>query len=785
MIFAACHLFPRTKLTLVLRYAVLLGRVLSSRAVKVLLYLWILAWGFDRAIFWATEAAWFGSVGQGAWFNTRFGAQFGLFWSAFALALISAALAMRVAAQSVAGSQLRQLPAAFERLEPLRRNATRLAWLVLVVGAWIVARQMAGGWAIWLAARAGDISDPIYGLPLARLIINALWEWSLFLLGALAFSGVLRALPMLAAREPSPPLRLWRALGVVGALVLLTRGALYAISLAEANWSDGTTGAELFVGIPLAIIGVTLCLLAAFWCLRRPGYRKLGLAVALALFGPHLLRVVLAPLALIVPTPARIEARNQAATRTAWGLDNAQNIAANAPPLASHWPIWNEEALLGLALGEHARPAQQVIDWKSATLAPREAIVAGVPAGLENWGSPHDADAGNAIEWLAFDATQSVNDLAPLLPDASLPLLSFYGIGGRALLGDSTTNAGVPFGFWGWKFAWAWRLRDPFLMLEGARAQRLLVTRGALESAQRLAPFLTWDEAQLRTTENGPRWEMVGYAATPYYRGARAANEGVFAGQNAAQAVVQIQMNPRDGRVAFIGAPDANWGAPWGQILGANAVEKALMPRPETPLLETSRAIIARQLGLKNALAESVWTWRDGSGQNVRYAPNLPAGIDQKLALLDSAARRDWTREDGAQLEMGDALLWPDARAPGGFWVGRPYYAMTKTAGATTNGVLARSAKLWRVSLTGLANSPLAHGENTATALVDFDLKNTPPATKLAPNATPLPATKNEIALQALRAHDAAQEALAASDWGEWAKQSARERELLQQLAQR
>ena len=646
-----------------LRYAVLLGRVLSSRAVKVLLYLWILAWGFDRAIFWATEAAWFDAVGQSAWFGARFGAQFGLFWITFALALVCAALAMRVAARPVAGAELRKLPPALERLEPLRRNATRLAWLVLIIGAWSVSRQMAGGWATWLLWRAGDLFDPIYGLPLARLILNALWEWSLFLLGALAFAGVLRALPMLAAREPSSPLRLWRALGLVGALVLLTRGALYLLAWGEAYFSDGTTGAEIFIGLPLAIVAIALCLLAAFWCLARPGYKKLGAAVALALFAPHLLRIVLAPLALVVPTPASLQASNRAATRTAWGLDDAPLIAAQAPSLASHWPIWNETALLGLALGQHARPAQQIIDWKRATISPREAIVAGVPAALDNFGSPHDADAENGIEWLALDATQSVNDLAPTIPDASLPLASFYGIGGRALLGDNATNAGVPFAFWGWKFAWAWRLRDPFLMIEGARAQRLLVYRGARESAERLVPFLTWDEAQLRTTANGPRWEMVGYASTAAFRGALAANEGTFAGQNAATPVATLQIDPRSGRADFVAARGANWGAPWSQILGVSAVEKALMPAPQTPLLEEARALVARQLGLQNALAEPVWTWRDGCGENVRYAPNLPAGTDEKLALLDSAARRDWTRDDGAQLEMGDALLWPDARA--------------------------------------------------------------------------------------------------------------------------
>ena len=774
------------KLKLVLRYAVLFGRVLSSRAVKVLLYLWILAWGFDRAIFWVTEAAWFNSVGQGAWFGTRFGAQFSLFWGTFALALISAALAMRVAARPAPGAELRPLPPALERLEPLRKVATRLAWLVLLVGAWIAARQMAGGWAIVLAARAGEIFDPIYGLPLARLIANSLWEWSLFLLGALAFAGVLRALPLLAAREPATPLRLWRALGVAGVLVLGSRGALYAVSLAEANGSDGITGAELFIGWPLALIGIALCLLAAFWSLKRPGYRKLGAAVALALFAPHFLRVLLAPLALIVPTPAKFAARTGAATRAAWGLDGAAPIAANAPPLAAHWPIWNETALLGLALGEHNRRDEQIVDWKRATIEGSVAIVAGVAAGLENMGSPHDADAKNGIEWLAFDATQSVEGKAPLLPDAPLPISSFYGVGGRALLGDNTSRAGVPFGFWGWKFAWAWRLRDPFLMLEGARAQRLLVFRGARESVERLAPFLAWDEAQLRMTMLGPRWEMVGYATTKYYRDAQAATDGDFAGENAVVPAVVAWLDPRDGRVEFTNESGQSWAAPWAKTLRASGRASV-----ETPLLENARALVARGLGLKNTLAEPVWTWRDGRGQNVSYAPNMPARIDEKLARLDSAARGEWTSGDGTKLEMGDALLWPNAGAPGGFLVGRPYYEMTRAAGATNNGALAYKAKLWRVGLTGLANSPLAHGPDSATALLNFDLQNAPPAAVAAlPGQTPAPgvtigpASRKELALQALRAHDAAQEAFKNSNIVAWARESARERELLQQLYQ-
>ena len=776
-------------------------RVFSSRAVRVLLYLWILAWGFDRAIFWATEAAWFESVGQGVWFGARFLAQFGLFWGTFLVALVCAALAMRIAARPAPGAELRVLPSALERLEPLRRVAPRVAWLVLVVGAWIVARHVAGGWSLILAARAGHAADPVWGLPLARLALGGVWQWSLTLLGALAFAGGLRVLPLLAQREPASPLRLWRALSALGALALLARGALYLLAASEAAASDGTTGIELFIGWPVAVIGAALCLWAMIYCLRRPGYKRLGIAVVLALVAPVALKIVLAPLGLVLAAPASVEARNRANTVAAWNLDDAPAIGTGAigtgafgtgaigtgaPPLAAHWPIWNEEALLGEARGEFGRNPQHIIDWRRATVEPGESIVAGVPAGLENWGSPHDADAQNGIEWLALDATQSADNMAPILPNAALPLRSFYGIGGRALLGDATTNAGVPFRFWGWKFAWAWRLRDPLLMLEGARAERLLVFRGARECAERLAPFLDWDEAQLRMTSAGPRWELVGYASTPDFRGAQAARQGVFAGQNSAVPAVVLSIEPRDGRAEFARPERANWSAPWAKVLDAPATQRL----EATPVLDETRAQIARDLGRKNVLSEPVWSWSAGAARRIWSAPNLPDGTGERLAALDAAARRDWTRQD-AKLRLGDAVLWPDARAPGGFWVGRSYYQTQTAAGVASEGGIAQSAKLWRVSLTGILDSPLANGEDTRAALVAFDLQKTP-AVQSAPgqNSGPVPnagkpVTPKELALGALRAHDAAQKAAAASKWEEWAKQSNIERQLLQQLATR
>ena len=360
-----------------------------------------------------------------------------------------------------------------------------------------------------------------------------------------------------------------------------------------------------------------------------------------------------------------------------------------------------------------------------------------------------------------------MDGLAPARPDASLPLLSFYGLGGRALLGDSTAQAGVPFAFWGWKFAWAWRLRDPLLMLEGARAGRLLVFRGARESAERLAPFLVWDESAVAHHRRRPalatgrlcRHALLSRA--PWRR---------------ATAFSRRKTPPRPPSFCkLIRATDApissaravsSWSRTWAEVAGASLVEESLIPLPATPLLDEARAQMARQLGTPNVLAAPVWTWSQGSARKVSLAANWPAGIAGRLALLDNAARREWPAQEGAELQSGDAAVWPDARAPGGFWVGRPYYTRTKTAGATSAGQVARGAKLWRVALTAITDSPVAQGENTAAALVDFDLKNAP-ATPAPGALSPASAKSGSaLALEALRAHDAAQKAAANSNWG-------------------
>jgi hypothetical protein len=143
--------------------------------------------------------------------------------------------------------------------------------------------------------------------------------------------------------------------------------------------------------------------------------------------------------------------------------------------------------------------------------------------------------------------------LAPERPNAPLPLPSFYGIEGPALLGENGEDVGVPFRSWAWKLAWAWRLRDPILPFDGARAPRLLAFRGARETAQKLAPLI-WSEPQLRgvTGSRGARWQLIGYDSTERFHGGYAVENGAFSGKNAVAAAVILEIDPRSGRAEFV-----------------------------------------------------------------------------------------------------------------------------------------------------------------------------------------------------------------------------------------
>jgi hypothetical protein len=162
---------------------------------------------------------------------------------------------MRAAAHPLErGAVAPPLSGPLESLDAWRARAPRNAWLVLLICAFFGARAMANLWPQWLAWRAS--SDSIHALSFVDEWLRVAWPCALVLLGATAFAGILRALPFLAQRRPQQPSRLWRALAILGALVLLLRGAGYVMRAWDALWRDGTSAGEIFLGLPLGLTGV-------------------------------------------------------------------------------------------------------------------------------------------------------------------------------------------------------------------------------------------------------------------------------------------------------------------------------------------------------------------------------------------------------------------------------------------------------------------------------------------------------------------------------------------------
>ena len=141
-------------------------------------------------------------------------------------------------------------------------------------------------------------------------------------------------------------------------------------------------------------------------------------------------------------------------------------------------------------------------------------------------------------------------------------------------------------------------------------------------------------------TEAGPRWEMVGYAATPYFRGALAAREGEFAGHNSAVAVGggarqsarrTRRVVGRNGENELGGAVGASFGR---EVGGPNRRRNA----------DVGNGARARSATVGRApMCPPNRCGRGGrvAGNLCDIAPNLPAGIGERLAALDGAARRE------------------------------------------------------------------------------------------------------------------------------------------------
>ena len=760
-----------------------LSWVSRARFLRALFWLALWFWLVDRAVSFATDAAWFDSIGQSAWWEQRLGAQLLLgiaFWLTFIFSSIGA---MRAAAHPLEhGLTAPPLSGALENLESLRARAPRMAWLGLLLSAFVGARGAASAWPQWLAWR--ETFDPIWALPLAQTLLGALWFGALALFIATAFAGLLRALPFLAKRAPQSPVRLWRALSVLGALVLVLRGAGYVLNAWDALWRDGTSGSEQFVGLPLGIAGAALCIWAAIVVLKRVRLRPILVALSAAFLLPPILLSVLSPFGALLPSSTK----NDDATRAAWNLEDAPRLESRDVPLERAWPLWNESTLVGAARARLEPRGRRFIDWRSSSLDGTDAIVTGVPASLDGFGSRRIAENANALEFLPLDATSNRAGLPVERSNAPLPLRSFYGIEGPALLGENGDDAGVPFRSWGWKLAWAWRLRDPILLFDGARSPRLLVFRGARETAEKLAP-LGWSEPQLHgvASAQGARWRLIGYDSSAVFHGARAATSGSFAGKNAAARVVALDINPRNGSVEWVNLASTASSAKalsstkpfaarsaWSRFFNNGSPAVSIESNQEFDWVQAQREIAAL-LG-EPVLPETVISVVNGQTQFVgRVNPNdqfVAANLQARLSVLDEIGMANLGTGEGETLEMGRAVVWPDARAPGGYWLGRTYFVLTEVPARGLG------ARLKRVALTGMASSTVGIGTTALAAKLDFQLKTRPPeSTKTVAGES--------LELQALRVHQAVQDAARRGDWTKFAQESRRQKQLLEQLAAR
>jgi hypothetical protein len=183
---------------------------------------------------------------------------------------------------------------------------------------------------------------------------------------------------------------------------------------------------------------------------------------------------------------------------------------------------------------------------------------------------------------------------------------------------------------------------------------------------------------------------------------------------------------------------------------------------------------IATRLG-ETALPEIVISSVNSQTQLVGRVSDdeLARNIRTRLRELDEGGTKNLGAREGDTPEKGRAIVWPDVRAPGGFWLGRAYFLRSDVPAR------GRAARLKRVALTGIAPSLIGFGTTAQSAKLDFQLKTRPQS------ATGIRAPGESLELRALRAYQAAQDAAKRGDWTTFERESARQKQLLEQLAAR
>ena len=789
------------------------------RILPVLLWLVAALVAFDRVIYVTTEVQWFASLGFESLFWSRFWAQAQLFGAFLGVAVLLAALFLRPVTRLAPGASA-SLRGRLADFEPLRQRASRLAWGIVWVSAIVLAHGFSGCWNAWLMGRGADTSASFLGLPrelwthflpLFEPFLRALWSFSLLLWLVVAATGTLRALPLLAARAPTPPPALPRTLWRLGALILGLRALIYVIKCLDLARGRALETGDLVVSAPIFVAGAIACaalMIGAFRRATRPTppqkTPRLGFGIAAALALPSLLNWLSFPLRALLPDTPKIAALRQSATRDAWQLASSAPPSAVSTPIEAAWPVWDETALLEARRGASFRN-NRLVEWQSATLGFEKgrwrALVAGQSATAMTWTTRRDADNTTALaferlEWSAPDGALK----SSLLSGAP----SFFGFEGRSLFGNG--EVGVPINSIWAKWAWAWRLRDFLLPLDGANATRLLVWRGARERAEKLAPgWKIGGEPRLVMQGENPVWLVPLCAASADFPGSMRAESGELAGQNAAGEGAVMRLDARTGAVSFLALDGAQ--------------NSALLPMTrEIPAALRSQIVASSEL-LRAQLALEIALPSDDSGFQAVLGPQRSYEVGRgPLSRVVAVRGREWlsleasdaaptervfrrTQEDFAgkmasidaqlgqnppsqsqQMRLGEPFCWPDASAPGGWWLARASFAAPRDD-APLQGMAGHSTRLWRVALTGaLPGSRVEIAASAREARLRFlpagaraaQAPIVAPTEKPAAQPTPIPANSSSLEAQALEIHRAEQAAAKRGDWTAFGRQSAR-----------
>ncbi|MBW3637846.1 MAG: UPF0182 family protein [Armatimonadetes bacterium] len=784
------------------------------RIFRALIWFFAALWLLDGAIYGWTESQWFASLGMENLWGARVGAQIALFGAFFGICLLLAR-GFLGAVTRISSHSAPPLRGSLSRFEPLRDRATRWAWGLTLLWALFLARDFARRhWSDYLFARGGADSDfTAFGLPAALWthflplfapFLGALWDFSLGLSLVVAASGILRALPLLAAREPLPPPVLPRTLWRLGAWLLFLRALGYITQIFALDEGRPLESGDLFVSFPLWALGALGCLLFASHLMRRASTNKAphhtarwALGMGAALFAPAMANLLLAPARALMPETAWLRAQREKATRAAWNLNfPPSNSPRAATPIEQAWPVWDEKTLLQTRRGARFQKGQ-LVEWKSATLGQQKggwsALLAGQKVGATSWTARRDADESTALALQRLQWPQNEVEVsgAPLAGSDA-----FFGLEGRSLFSDEPI--GVPIRSWGAKWAWAWRLRDLFLPFDGANFSHLLVFRGAEERAQRLAPFWKLGGAP-RLVLNGenPYWMVPLCAVSSHFPGAMSAPSGDLAGVNAASNSVAMLLEARTGAVKFFAARSNRSDFlldSWRRALPQTLHDAAQMPAPLHAQINGAPELLRAQIELESALS--------GAGEEVQITPaqhsfDAARGEVLRVAAIGNdgwrvleAARGEKILRRGegdfaarlraidAQIntiprpttpvESGEPFLWPDESAPGGWWIARAFFTAPQSASG---------AKLWRVALTGTGvDARVSVAASVSAVRRGFAVQEEPQSSPTAPAP---------LETQALQAHEAAQSAGRKGDWTAFGRESARLKTILETLAAR